>query len=101
MVKIDMHATASAATASAAASHWTARGAVLVVVRKMPQMPMKPRTAIWMRASRGRQPKAFPAGLRERWPAGGRSLHLGPLILPAAKGLSALHLVLRLITCYS
>ena len=47
-VKIASEAAASAATASAAASHWTARGAGLPVVRKTPQMPMKPRTAIWM-----------------------------------------------------
>jgi hypothetical protein len=45
-VKIAMHATASAATARAPASHWTARGAVPLVVRKMPQMPMNPKTAI-------------------------------------------------------
>ena len=46
--KIATHATASAATASAAASHWTGRGAGLLAVRKTPQMPMKPKTAIWM-----------------------------------------------------
>ena len=47
-MKIAREAAASAATASAAASHWTARGAELSAVRKTPQMPMKPKTAIWM-----------------------------------------------------
>jgi len=46
--KIARHATATAATASAAASTWTARGAGLPAVRKTPHSPVKPKTAIWM-----------------------------------------------------
>jgi hypothetical protein len=59
-----MHATASAATASAAASHWTARGAGPLAGRKTPQMPMNPRTAIWMVC----QPRAEAESLSSRSP---------------------------------
>ena len=58
-------ATQVAATASAPASHCTARGAGLLVVRKTPQMPMNPKTAIWMVC----QPRAEAESLSSRPPS--------------------------------
>jgi hypothetical protein len=100
-VKIAVHATASAATASAPASHWTARGAGLLVVRKTPQMPMNPRTAIWMVC----QPRAEAESLSSPSPgaaADRETLASSGSIDPAyCKRFIGFALILRLIICYS